>query len=58
MCELTLAISHPPTREEHVVQEETQGEEFDLILVAFPPPTFAPRMILSSFYIYILSFIL
>jgi hypothetical protein len=31
MCELTLAVSHPPTGEEHVVQEEPQGEEFDLI---------------------------
>jgi hypothetical protein len=32
MCELTLAVSHPsPTGEEQVVQEEPQGEEFDLI---------------------------
>jgi hypothetical protein len=31
MCELTLAVSHPPTEEEQVVQEEPQGEEFDLI---------------------------
>jgi hypothetical protein len=31
MCELTLAVSHPSTGEEQVVQEETQGEEFDLI---------------------------
>jgi hypothetical protein len=31
MCELTLAVSHPTTGEEHVVQEEPQGEEFDLI---------------------------
>jgi hypothetical protein len=30
MCELTLAVS-PPTREEQVVQEEPQSEEFDLI---------------------------
>jgi hypothetical protein len=32
VCELTLAVSHPPpTGEEQVVQEEPQGEEFDLI---------------------------
>jgi hypothetical protein len=31
MCELTLAVSHPPTEEEHVVQEEPRNEEFDLI---------------------------
>jgi hypothetical protein len=32
MCELTLDVSHPhPTGEEHVVQEEPQSEEFDLI---------------------------
>jgi hypothetical protein len=31
MCELTLAVSHPPTGEEQVVQEEPHGEEFDLI---------------------------
>jgi hypothetical protein len=32
MCELTLAVSHPlPTGEEQVVQEEPQGEEYDLI---------------------------
>jgi hypothetical protein len=30
MCELTLAVS-PPIEEEQVVQEEPQGEEFDLI---------------------------
>jgi hypothetical protein len=30
MCELTL-LSHTPTGEEQVVQEEPQGEEFDLI---------------------------
>jgi hypothetical protein len=32
MCELTLAVSHPPTGEEHVVEEEPPRiEEFDLI---------------------------
>jgi hypothetical protein len=31
MCELTLAGSHPPTREEQVVQEESHNEEFDLV---------------------------
>jgi hypothetical protein len=31
MCELTLAVSHPPTGQVQVVQEEPQGEEFDLI---------------------------
>jgi hypothetical protein len=32
VCEFTLAVSHPPlTGEEQVVQEEPQGEEFDLI---------------------------
>jgi hypothetical protein len=32
VCELTLAVSHPPpTGEEQVVQEEPQGEEYDLI---------------------------
>jgi hypothetical protein len=31
MCELTLAVSHPPIGEEQVVQEEPQGEEYDLI---------------------------
>jgi hypothetical protein len=31
MCELTLAVSHPPTGEEQVVQEKPQGEEYDLI---------------------------
>jgi hypothetical protein len=31
MCELTLVVSHPPTGEEQVVQEEPQIEEFDLI---------------------------
>jgi hypothetical protein len=30
MCELTLVVSQPP-EEEHVVQEEPQGEEYDLI---------------------------
>jgi hypothetical protein len=35
MCELTLAVSHPPTGEEQVVQEEPHDEEYDLILVAF-----------------------
>jgi hypothetical protein len=54
MCELTLAVSHPPTGEEQVVQEEPQSEEFDMILVAFPQLTFVPRMILSSFYTYLL----
>jgi hypothetical protein len=55
MCELTLTVSHPPpTGEEQVVQEEPQSEKFDLIYVAFPQLTLAPRMILSSFYIYLL----
>jgi hypothetical protein len=36
MCEITLAISHPLTGEEQVVQEEPLNEEFDLILVASP----------------------
>jgi hypothetical protein len=31
MCELTLAISHPPIGEEHVVLEEPHNEEFDSI---------------------------
>jgi hypothetical protein len=31
MCELNLAISHPPTREEQVVQEEPHIEEFDSV---------------------------
>jgi hypothetical protein len=31
MCELTLAVSHPPIGEEQVVQEEPHGEEFVLI---------------------------
>jgi hypothetical protein len=32
VCELTLAVSHPPTGEEQVVQEEPPNtEEFDLI---------------------------
>jgi hypothetical protein len=31
MCELTLAVSHPPIGEEQVVQEEPHNEEFDLI---------------------------
>jgi hypothetical protein len=32
LCELTLAVSHPPTGEEHVVKEETPNNEaFDLI---------------------------
>jgi hypothetical protein len=31
MCELILAVSHPPIGEEQVVQEEPQSEEFDLI---------------------------
>jgi hypothetical protein len=31
MCELTLAVSHPPIGDEQVVQEEPQGEEYDLI---------------------------
>jgi hypothetical protein len=31
VCELTLAVSHPPTGEEQLVQEEPRGEEFDLI---------------------------
>jgi hypothetical protein len=31
MCELILAVSHPPTGEEHVVQEEPHNEEFDSI---------------------------
>jgi hypothetical protein len=31
MCELTLAVSHPPTREVHVDQVEPQrGVRFDL----------------------------
>jgi hypothetical protein len=32
MCELTLAVSHPPTGDDQVVQEEPPNtEEFDLI---------------------------
>jgi hypothetical protein len=31
MCELTLDVSHPPTGEEQVVQEEPHIEEFDSI---------------------------
>jgi hypothetical protein len=31
MCELTLAVSHPPTGEEQVIQEEPLNEEFDSI---------------------------
>jgi hypothetical protein len=31
ICELTLAVSHPPTGEEQVVQEEPHNEGFDLI---------------------------
>jgi hypothetical protein len=31
MCELTLAVSHPLTGEEQVVQEESLNEEFDSI---------------------------
>jgi hypothetical protein len=32
VCELTLAVSHPPTGEEQVVQEGPPNtEEFDLI---------------------------
>jgi hypothetical protein len=31
MCELTLAVSHLPIGEEHVVQVEPHNEEFDLI---------------------------
>jgi hypothetical protein len=33
MCELTLAVSHPPphTGEEQAVQEDPQGKEYDLI---------------------------
>jgi hypothetical protein len=31
MCELTLAVSHAPTREEQVVQGEPHNEEFDSI---------------------------
>jgi hypothetical protein len=31
MCEPTLDVSHSPTEEEHVVQEDPQGDEFDLI---------------------------
>jgi hypothetical protein len=31
MCELTLAVSHPPIGEEHVVQVEPSIEEFDSI---------------------------
>jgi hypothetical protein len=32
MCELTFAISHPLLiGEEQVIQEEPQGEKFDLI---------------------------
>jgi hypothetical protein len=31
MCELTLAVSHPPIGEDQVVQEEPHIEEFDSI---------------------------
>jgi hypothetical protein len=32
MCELTLAVSHPPIGEEQVVEEETPNTEaFDLM---------------------------
>jgi hypothetical protein len=31
MCELILAVSHPPTGKEQVVPEEPHNEEFDLI---------------------------
>jgi hypothetical protein len=31
MCELTVAVSHPPIGEEQVVQEEPLNEEFDSI---------------------------
>jgi hypothetical protein len=35
VCELTLAVSHPPTGEEQVIQEEPQSEEFDLIFIFY-----------------------
>jgi hypothetical protein len=31
MCELTLVVSHHPTGEEKVVQDESRNEEFNLI---------------------------
>jgi hypothetical protein len=36
MCELTLAVSHPPIGEEHVARVVPHIEEFDSIYVASP----------------------
>jgi hypothetical protein len=32
ICELTLAVSHPPTREVHVVQDEAHGGCYDVFV--------------------------
>jgi hypothetical protein len=46
-------MSHTPTGEKQVVQEEPHNEEFDLIKVASPSQLCGAReIIFSSFYIY------
>jgi hypothetical protein len=53
VCELTPSVSHPPTGEEHVVQEKPPNEEFDLIWVTSPSQLCGAReIIFSLFYIY------
>jgi hypothetical protein len=53
MCELTLAVSHPPpTGEEQVVQEEPPNtEEFDVIQVAFPSRHWRRRSLVRFIFI-------
>ena len=51
MCELTLAVSHPPTGEEQVVSSGVKYRGIRLDLGGVSQSTLAPT-ILSSFYLY------
>jgi hypothetical protein len=53
MCELTLAVSHPPTGEEQVVSSGVKYRGIRLDLGGVSQLTLAPT-ILSSCYIYLL----
>jgi hypothetical protein len=53
-CELTLVIYKPPIREEQVAQEEPHNEESTWSRWRLPVDFMAPRMDISSLYIYLL----
>jgi hypothetical protein len=61
MCELTLAVSHPPTGQEQVPLDETHGGCCTVFVRGLgrrlPVDFLAPRMDFRSCYIYLLYFV-